>query len=272
MDTAKVIRNLELYLPMYAAQIAHRNQRLPASHKERFLDNLDSAEEHDPEWHQWGIITHSRKFRAMHENHAALYVRNWGLQKAVEDYLSEKIDDVPKAHLIKIAMPVHDLGKFMKGIKENERFDFDGHEEISEQIIQSPEFRRNLKDLTDKQVEYVAECAGLHYKLGVVRKKARDSGDYTIAFTQSSEFADTAEDLASNYPDMAPEIGLLFLADSLAKTDILISAETDAEIETHDRVIKHLIDEKQLSPKIIRAVKQLPVNAAAAKEYLKLVF
>jgi hypothetical protein len=277
MDT-KLAKELEELLPEIAKDIIQKNENLPDEYREKFYQNPDSVEEHEPNWHQWGIITHSRKFGEMYDQEIPVFLKNWGLEQAVNGYLQQEIEGVPKGNLIRVSMPLHDLGKFRKGIKEKNgktTYDFDNHEKISQEIIMSLGFREMLRDygLTETHIEYVAKCAGNHYELGFVREKAKksDSG-YTMGFMKSPQFLETVNSQLGQFKGFEPEVGLLFLADSMAKTDVAILAETDAQIEQYSSKAVQEIKQRQLHSELIKAVKQRPVNIAAGREYLGMIF
>ena len=63
MDIEEILKDLESYLIEIAKNIIKRNKRLPVPIKNDFLINYDKKEHHDIKWHQWGILTHSKKFR-----------------------------------------------------------------------------------------------------------------------------------------------------------------------------------------------------------------
>ena len=58
------------------------------------------------------------------------------------------------------------------------------------------------------------------------------------------------------------------MADSLAKTEIRIAGGTDTEIEAQTENAKAKIATKNLNPKLIKSVMQVPVNIAVARKYL----
>ena len=273
----KIVTELEERLPEIARGIIQNNDRLPDEYRQRFYHNPDSVDEHEPNWHQWGIITHSRKFREMYDGEVSGYLKSWELEQRVGEYLQREIDGVPKSELIRVSMPLHDLGKFRKGLKEKDgktKFDFDNHEKISQEIILSQEFREMLRDygLSNPQIEYVAKCAGNHYELGFVRDRAKKSDlGYTIRFVESPNFSEAVKEQLSRFDGFEVEVGLLFLADSLAKTDVIIPAESDAQIEQYSPRAEQEIKQRGLNPKLINAVKQRPVNIAVVKEYLSMV-
>jgi len=264
-----IVEKLEERLHGMAREVIGNNERLSSEHKQRFSENPDALEEHAPDWHQWGIITHSIKFREMYETELAAHLEKWGwgVKDAVDSYLGEKIDGKPKSELIKIAMPLHDLGKFNKGMEDG-KFNFDNHDKMSQEII----LGLGLENygLSEKQIEYIAKCAGNHYELGFLRSEAKKSDlGYTMAFSRSEEFRKAVESKIAEFNELKVEIGLLFLADSLAKTDVRIPAKTDDEIKMYSLAAEKELQDRNLNPKLMNAVKQVPVNIAAAKEYLK---
>ncbi len=181
-----------------------------------FLDDPDAREHHQTQWHQWGILTHTRVFLHDFDHEVTEYLRAWGLQSQVNGELDQRIDGVTKRQLLKIVILLHDIGKFGARKKGRERFHFAGHEELSRRVIlhdlDLPRF-----GLTARQIEYIALAAGDHFVLGLVRKRAREHGEYNRAFVDSPAFAELCRDIQRKYPEDYIEIGLLYLGDSLAK-------------------------------------------------------
>ena len=246
---------------------------------EKFKKNIDSVEEHKPEWHQFGIITHTKKFAEAFKNQTKNYLQEWGFEDQVNQVLQEKIDDKTKEELILISIAFHDLGKIARGYKDNngQRVpDYAGHEAKSEELLlNNPELQKLLRSyaLTDAQIKYIARCAGLHFELGKIRKAAKKTAlKYTLAFTESPEFVQESKNIAAEYPDYKTEIGLLFLCDNLAKTDLTITANSDTEIEAQTTVIKEEIKRRGLHPDLLAAAKQNPINIAVAREYFEIIY
>ncbi len=240
-----------------------------------FKENPDDPVEHDAVWHQFGIITHTRKFAEFYRTEAQEYFQKWGVAESITAKLSTPIDGKTKEELLRISIPLHDLGKFARGFKEKNgkmEPDYKGHEAKSESIIrENPEVKGLLQTygLTEAQIDYIARCAGLHYELGKMRDEAKKSAlGFTIAFAQSEECRQACQEIASGFPEFQTEIGILFLCDNLAKTDVRIEAETDEEIENQSAQIERALQTRGLNPKLIGGVKQRPVNIAIAKEYL----
>lgn len=72
------------------------------------------------------------------------------------------------------------------------------------------------------------------------------------------------------HPGFEMEMGVLYLCDSLAKTDIILDTNTDEEIADKSEVVVQKVAEKGLHPRLASAIKQLPVNMAFVRVYLEL--
>lgn len=243
---------------------------------DNFKVNPDDPNEHDLNWHQFGIITHTKKSYEFYQTLVQEYLKQWGISNCINEKLSEQIDGKTKAELLQISIVLHDLGKFARGFKEEGRLkpDYKGHEAKSEKLIMEDEQIRNCLQktyaLTDSQIIYIARCTALHYELGKMRDEAKKSDvGYSIAFTESEKCREVCGEIASEFSEFKEEIGILFLCDFLAKTDIIIYAKTDQEIEEQTLEIEQTIQERGLHPKLIAAIKQRPVNIANAKRYLE---
>ncbi len=244
-----------------------------------FKKNPDDPQEHDPCWHQFGIITHTRKFYEFHQTKSQEYLKQWRVDKEVSRNLSERITKKTKAELLGISIALHDLGKFARASKEKDGNlvpNYNGHSEKSEKLIMKNEQIRNLLQetyrLTDSQVAYIARCAGLHYELGKVRDKVEKTGRcYNIGFVESEECKKACAWITEKLSEFEQEIGIMFLGDSLAKTDIEIDAKTDKDIEGLTDEIKRILQKRGLKAQLKAAVKERPVNIALAETYLKLV-
>lgn len=279
LEVDKILDNLWHDIPDIARNLIGTNldQAMPAN--QSFLENPDDPKQHKPGWHQWGVITHSQKFGEAYDEQIPDYLEHWGLKDIVDLALSEEIDGVPKAELLRLVAPLHDLGKFTRRqLKRDVRGkivgqNFLGHEVASGEIIRGREFNQRLESygLTPAQIEYLARCSELHFELGVIRKRTKNSkAGYSLEFVNSSDFDSAALDLMYGFPDMKLEIGLLFLADNLAKTKIRIGADTDEQINSQRHLIYQALAEASLDSRLADAVAQLPVNLAAARRYLKL--
>ena len=275
VDIDNIINEIDKNLENIAKKIVQKEINMEQDYlirqeKEQFLSNLDSIEQHQPNWHQWGIITHTRNFIKMYNDEIKQYLKSWNLHNKIEKYMAKEIDGISKSKLINLAILLHDIGKFQKNynIKNNQVFyNFNKHEQYSKNIILGDLYfllNKHYK-LTDTQIEYIAMCAKYHFELGFIRAFAKESKyGYSIEYAKSVEFRENVFSMLSRFRDYKIEVGLLFLADSFAKTDIAYNNREDSEI------LKELKD-RNLNVKLINAVKQKPINIEIAKSYLSVV-
>ncbi len=249
-----------------------------------FLADPDAPLEHAPQWHQWGIVTHTRKFGEFHATKVPVILAKWGLQTQIDAAMSETIDGETKAELMRAAIALHDLGKFTHrsfDVAEDGSLhaSFADHEARSGEHIREAEFQTGLKQdygLTNAQIEYIAKCAELHFVLAILRDKAKLEGIYNMAFARSEAFPGLAREIMGRHPGFELEMGLLFVGDSLAKTEMSIEAERDEDIDPqHDAAaamieaaLKPLPDNRKFDRLLIRAVLQSPINMEVARNYL----
>lgn len=275
IDVNEIIDYLSEKLPCIANRIIDVTPE-----NENFIKYPDDPMEHVPNWHQFGIITHSRIVLESYIRDVAILCVKWEVQDKIKSKLDVKIDGRSKSDLIRIAIILHDIGKFARNIEIKNgiiEHNFYGHEAISEKLIISKnEYVNNILcfkfNLSSTQIDYIGRIAGLHFELGKSRDTARESiHGYTIDFSKTQECKNSLLNIASIFPEYKEEIGLLFLCDSLGKTDIRINANSDAEIEKNQPHIYETLKERNLNPKLVAAIKQLPVNLAIAKAYLQII-
>jgi CRISPR/Cas system-associated endonuclease Cas3-HD len=235
--------------------------------QKQFFIELDSPSQHQPRWHQWGIITHTRQFLKFYDTLVQEDLKKWNISEKVNRHLSIQIDGIAKSKLIRLGILLHDIGKFQKNYKLNSNLKisagFKDHELYSYQIIKGELFSLLAKEykLSDRQIEYIAMCAKYHFELGIIREVAKKSPQgYTIEFVKSTQFRESIVKSIPKFGDYKVEVGVLFLADSYAKSNI----------EYRDRTDREILDElknKQLNPKLIHSIKQIPINIEVAKRY-----
>lgn len=201
-----------------AAEVIRGHLDLTLPETRAFLAAPDGREQHQTMWHQWGIITHTRVFLHHLDEEIPAYLRAWGLSESVDSRLSLPIDDAPRWDLLRVAILLHDIGKFATRTVGLQRFHFTNHERLSGEIILK-ELNLGRYGLTPAQVEYVALTAADHFVLGVVRKRARELGRYDERFVAGPEFGVLCDEIRRDHPEDFIEIGVLFLGDSLAKVD-----------------------------------------------------
>lgn len=244
-----------------------------------FKENPDDLKEHAERWHQFGIISHTEAFNRSYEFEAQQYFKEWNLESIIHSKMTEQIDGKTKKELLAISGSLHDLGKFARGFikQDSELFTtYFQHEAKSETLIKESQLVNSLLkgtyNLTEDHIDYIARCAGLHFELGKTRDAVKKTNlGFTMAFANSEECKKVSNEIAIMYPHFKIEIGILFLCDSLAKTDVRIAAKTDMEINQKSKHIDNIIKKRNLNPKLKDAIKQLPVNIEITKMYLKAV-
>ena len=199
-----------------ARDVIRRHLDLSDPANRHFLCEPDAREQHQTQWHQWGIISHTRVFLHLFDTEIPGLLREWGLWEPVHDHLRREIDGAARWQLLRIAILLHDIGKFAARTRGPRRFHFTHHEVLSGQIIRSG-LQLQRFHLTPAQIEYIAETAEDHFVLGLVRKRAREEEGYDEEFVASPEFAQLCRAIVREHPDDFIEVGVLFLGDSLSK-------------------------------------------------------
>lgn len=183
----------------------------------------------------------------------------------IQELKAELIQRKSKWDLLLITCVVHDLGKWASRIASSSgSYSFKGHEAVSEQLLRyDPLIRQTLLDawLLPEHIDYIASIAGLHYELGKLRQLGYQHRHFDSTFLKSDLFQAECAIMVRRHKDYTREIGLIFLADSLAKVEYRPGIESLAEIETK-------ILEQGSSRKLIQAVQQLPLNIAMCREYI----
>ena len=245
-----------------------------------FIINPDDPNEHKPEWHQFGIITHTKWVLFHYENTMQKYLKKWGVDKNVDTYLDAKIDGMSRKRLLGLSIPFHDVGKFLGRyfkVRDGQKVPYyNDHEKLSEKLInENDDFQLFFKalGLTFLQIDYIAKCAGLHYELGKIRDIIRSKRQslFNIAFTKSQSCKDFCVDCMVKNPIFTVEIGVLYLCDSLAKTDIILDVETDEEVLSKSNEVDEIVTRRVLHPNLVNTIKQLPANIALARTYMELI-
>lgn len=269
-----IIEKLYLHLEDMAKDIIRQNLDLSIKENRDFLNNPDDVNHQKPEWHQFGIITHTKMVKKAFREEVPFYLKKWGIKDMAERYLDEEIDGIKKKDLFIMAIILHDTGKFkvrtMNKKKGLIKYSFKPHEKASGEIIRTLK-NTLMKDffLTEPQIEYIARCAELHFELGLLRYKGKDSKTgFNREFIKSEVFKNTVLEFISKNPDFKWEIGLFFLSDTLGKMDIKINDENN--IDEIERA-KREIEEKKAYTGIINGILQLPVNLTAAEEYFRIL-
>jgi hypothetical protein len=212
--TEHLLARIDQDLPALARELIPLSETATPS----FLANPDGPAEHKPEWHQFGIITHTRHLVAAlrDEVPAALRAIDPAIAARVDGYFAEPIDGLSRGDLALIAGYWHDLGKFSsRTLGRRGDWRFRGHAHESAQLIAGE--RDDYADgigarygLAPAQIAYIARLADLHYapmELKLALDRADDPTD------DEQVYATIAERLgAEGYA-----VCCLFWADCLAK-------------------------------------------------------
>lgn len=272
---AELIDKLHTLLPGLGTKLVKTHQDMADPRNASFAQNPDDPEEHSPRWHQYGIVTHSYQFAQAMRLDVPRLVAGWGLADAVNTALDAQVDGTDKRQLLQIASILHDTGKFAARHWEadpegNVLARFTGHEVYSGAIVRT-ELRPVLlgMGMTGQQIEYVATCTELHFELGKARKASKEATGYDLAFAGSPACRTAALEIIHAHPDYALEIGLLFIADGLSKTEVFAEGETDAAIEAQRARLEAQLTERGLNPMLINQALQMATNLKVARVYLE---
>jgi len=238
-----ILSSINEQLPALSRSVIERYLDKNEPENQAFLRCPDDRMQHQTQWHQWGIITHTRVFLRVFDRDVPLYLRAWGVWDAVDRVLSCRVDGLTRWQLLRISILLHDIGKFGTRTQGARGFHFAGHESLSGQLIRE-EMQLDQFGLTGSQIAYVARTAEDHFLLGLLRKRARQQGAFSIEYTESQQFTEDVKRIKAEHADDFVEVGVLFLGDSLAKA------------------------EPNRGPD--RAVSQNEINVAVAHRYLEL--
>lgn len=278
-DSKEIMRLIETDFLGITKNIILDNLDMSDEWNRSFFNNPDDPKEHKPKWHQWGIITHTKRVKEFYKKEIPQHLELWGMIEKIKSDMQIEIDGKSKNELFEIAIMFHDLGKFsdrkMKCPNDiTAGFNFHGHEKVSGEIIRSPQFNHRLKEtyrLSNQQIEYIAHCAELHYTLGKIRKQEKDNGnEYTIDFARSDSFRQISKDIIDRYKEYSLEVGLFFLADSLGKTDVRINTQNNDSDKNQDDTIRQIILDRKLNPDLFKSIKEIPISVEVVKNYLEI--
>jgi hypothetical protein len=243
-ELAARIRSIDDRLEHIARTVIRGHLDISQPENSNFLALPDAREQHQTQWHEWGILTHTRRFLRHYDVDIPQYLREWGLDTGVDEILHDQIDGAAKRDLLRASILLHDIGKFGVRRSGRGRFHFARHEDLSGEVIRE-ELDLPSQGFTAAQTEYIALTAEDHFVLGIIRKAARERGEYDERFARSPLFRTLSLQIKQSHSEDFVEIGVLFLGDSLAKVDPATGPE--------------------------RAVSQYNVNIAVAREYLRIV-
>lgn len=232
-------------------------------HDQKFFEKPNGMGTVRREYHYWGIRDHSYKV-LLYQEDAKDLVKQWGAGQVVKERLAEKVGNNTKGDLIKLASVLHDVGKFacryLQWRDGKLVYRFTNHEVMSGKIIRE-ELAEELMylGLTAEEVEYVAVLAERHYELARVR--INNKQQFNWDFVNSDYVGGMLQEIRNDNSRYDIEVGLMFLADSLAKTKYNCVTPEEAEF---------MIRSGQVNPpEHAPAVRQQPLKIKLAERYFK---
>jgi hypothetical protein len=264
-------------LPELAREIIAQNSDLREDRNWQFFKKPNDPIEHAPKYHQWGIITHTKQMLEFYHDEILAWTDCWGIKDLVEEHMNEEIDGRKKSDLFDLAIVLHDIGKFAtrKIIEKGDKniINFPEHAEASGKIIRSPGMVKHFikkYGLTEVQIEYIARCAELHYKLDYLRKNFKKKEMLRIADFQVPRYRGEVERIMDECNGYELEVGLIYWADTLGKTDIRVDGRTDKEVFENEKEARREIAQRGINKKLVASAMQLPANQALVEGYLKI--
>src|SRR5947209_10595545 len=86
-DVMAAAQRIDDDLPALARMVIQRHLDSGDSATARFLTQPDDREQHQTDWHRWGIITHTRVFLRGLETDVPDYLKRWHLWEPVDRVL-----------------------------------------------------------------------------------------------------------------------------------------------------------------------------------------
>lgn len=272
-------------LPQLATMLVEQHLDLRKPYNADFAQHPDERRHHKPQWHQWGILTHTDAFLRAFEGEVLECIDAWGIRAAYDKHVQQKIDDKTKKELLRVGILYHDLGKFtVRHLSRKQSgddpsypdFSFGSHEAASESVINEHLKDRLIKEgFTVPQIHYIGRCAALHYELAKIRDHVKNTDGYSLRFVASDEFAREANLVLLEFQDFAWEIGIMYLGDSYAKTSFRIEPipMSDTDLLVHPAIpdLKRLIAAADLPASHLESVLHLCVSMALVQRYFSLM-
>ena len=263
MSIEDIAQNLEKDLPNIITKIAYENNSF------EYLKNPDFLEKRLLAWHQFGLLSHTKKVREIYKQEMPAIIKKWGLFDYIQSVLSDPIHGINKGTLFEISIPLHDLGKIVcKDDKSVNR----KHEESSAQLIFRPYIKKRLyaEGLKKEHIAYIFKCVLNHDALGKeLRDKLKHERKLSLDYLKKENITPACIKLAIKYNEIKTEMGIFFLCDLLGKTDLRIEAISEEGISKQETEIEKVLIKRNLPLQLKSAVLQLPANLKLAEIYLR---
>ncbi len=256
---------LDKELPTIIYEIA-RQYNVPEYQK-----NQDYAEERLHQWHQYGLLTHTRLVRKIFREDIKDLFQQWKVYDKVEKALSKSVGDYKKKDLFEVAILPHDLGKItVVGDTRVTR----NHEMLSLQLTKSSVIHNIFQEqgLSVEEVKYIEDIVRTN---GVVseeiRNILRDEDNLNFSFINSNRVDRYLEKVIKKYKKLSLEAGVFFVCDTLAKTSIHLDVKKDEELRAKEEEVERTISEQRLKPQLKKGIMQFPLSMRIGELYLSAV-
>lgn len=263
MDIFSTLESLERILPELITEIAIKN-KVP-----EYCQNPDFFDPRLKKWHQYGLLTHTKKVRQAYHHKLRSLLMQWGVCEKVDIKLSEVIGDLKKKDLFDASIMLHDLGKILcLGQEQRNR----EHEKVSANLLYKEPLKKQLDlyGFNAFHLGYLERCIATHDAVSKeLRDELKDAGNLNLKTVCSERVKQSCRHLAKRYSsiDMSIEMGLFFVCDSLGKLDSNLSDSFPGDF-SEDYVSKHL-KERGLPEDLRFGIMQFPANLKLAETYLK---
>ena len=73
-----------------------------------FINDPDFLEERLKKWHQFGVLSHTKKVRQVFLSELDNFLKQWDIFEEIQKNLNEEIDGTKKQKLFEMSSPLHD--------------------------------------------------------------------------------------------------------------------------------------------------------------------
>jgi hypothetical protein len=237
---------------------------------EEYKKDQDFLDPRMESWHQFGLLSHTKKVRESFLKKLPNLLKEWGILKKVTEVLNEKIKGITKKDLFEISIILHDLGKIP--VYNNNR-DNREHEILSKELVNNSFINLELKNLglLNDHIALISRYVETHDVLSKdLRIPLRDQKKLRFEFFDSDEVKNLCKLISEKYLDIKVEIGIFFLCDTLGKTEMVSYAES-LNSEKYELLITKFLKEKNASLKLKSGILQAPQSLKLSEIYLKTI-
>lgn len=253
--------------------------------EERILDP-DDLFNHAPRHHEFGVLGHTA---AANRHWQEIFATTGWLHECLGpdllgfliEYFAQEIDGRSKKDLVGIALFFHDIAKLVSPMRPSEKINsletrnHCGHEQLgADFLLKYGPVRAYLMyaGVTAHQYKYIIDCVRFHYALGIVRREHVDGGGkFDLNYVHSEDFKQACLVVASQRPELAVEIGAIFLADNMAKAG---EHELNLDPDYHATYLLKLdtrVALGALEQRLVKIYAEVSTNFLLATRYLEMI-